>query len=68
MVKKSIKVSSSCHTTSGKGTVCHSVVNFVQTVEHGYDTRRGVARSVNMLGACKCPARPGESFKHTQNF
>ena len=32
-----------------KPTVCHRVVNFVRTVEHGEGTRRGVERSVNTL-------------------
>ena len=32
-------------------TVCHHVVNFVRTVEHGEGTRRGVERSVNTLVA-----------------
>ena len=30
-----------------KPIVCHRVVNFVRTVEHGEGTRRGVERSVN---------------------
>ena len=51
-----------------KPTVCHRVVNFVRTVEHGEGTRRGVERSVNTLMARLGPARPGESFGHTQNF
>ena len=51
-----------------KATVCHRVVNFVPTVEHGEGTRRGVERSVNTLAARKRPARPGESFGHAQNF
>ena len=37
----------SCHMVPAKPTVCHRVVNFVWTVEHGEDTRRGVERSVN---------------------
>ena len=51
-----------------KPTVCHRVVNFVRTVEHGEGTRRGVERSVNTSVARLRPARPGESFGHTQNF
>ena len=51
-----------------KPTVCHRVVNFVQTVEHGEGTRRGVGRSVNTLVARWRPARPGESFAQAQNF
>ena len=44
-----------------KPTVCQRVVNFVQTVEHGEGTRRGVERSVNTLVAHWRPARPGET-------
>ena len=35
------------HMAPAKPTVCHRVVNFVRTVEHGEGTRRGVGRSVN---------------------
>ena len=38
----------SCRMAPAKPTVCHRVVNFVRTVEHGEGTRRGVDRSVNM--------------------
>ena len=41
----------SCHMAPAKPTVCHRVVNFVRTVEHGEGTRRGVERSVNTLVA-----------------
>ena len=41
----------SCHMVPAKPTVCHRVVNFVRTVEHGEGTRRGVERSVNTLMA-----------------
>ena len=61
----------SCHMAPAKPTVCHRVVNFVRTVEHGEGTRRGVERSVNTLAAGETrrdPAGPGESFGHTQNF
>ena len=56
-----IYLNGSCH-------MCHRVVHFVQTVEHGEGTRRGVERSVNTLEACYRPARPSESFGHTQTF
>ena len=58
----------SCHMAPAKPTVCHRVVNFVRTVEHGEGTRRGVERSVNTFVARQRPARPGESFGHTQSF
>ena len=32
-----------------KPTVCHRVLNFVRTVEHGEGTRRGVEQSVSTL-------------------
>ena len=41
----------SYHMAPAKPTVCHRVVNFVRTVEHGEGTRRGVERSVNTLVA-----------------
>ena len=41
----------SCHMAPAKPTVCHRVVNFVRTVEHGEGTWRGVERSVNTLVA-----------------
>ena len=34
-----------------KPTVCHHVVHFERTMEHGEGTRRGVERSVNTLVA-----------------
>ena len=55
--------------TPAKPTVCHRVVNFVRTVEHGEGTPRGVERSVNTLVARKRPARPGKRFGyHAQNL
>ena len=39
------------HMALAKPTVCHHVVNFVRTAEHGEGTRRGVERSVNTLVA-----------------
>ena len=41
----------SYHMAPAKPAVCHRVVNFVRTVEHGEGTRRGVERSVNTLVA-----------------
>ena len=40
-----------------KPTVCHCVVNFVRTVEHGEGTRRGVKRSVNSGETRRDPAK-----------
>ena len=51
-----------------KPTVCHRVVNFVWTVEHGEGTRQGVERSVNTLVARWRPVKAGESFGQAQNI
>ena len=36
----------SCHMVPAKPTVCHRVVHFVRTVEHGESTRRAIGEHV----------------------